>query len=65
MENFSNFSPMTWVIILSAAAILGIALFSKVLKFALKLAVILVMALFIIYFLQQAGIIELPFSGQP
>jgi hypothetical protein len=63
MESLQAIDPMTWIIIGAAVIICAAVLFAKAIKFALKLAVIAVMLLFIAYFLVQAGIIELPTQG--
>jgi len=49
--------PTSWMIILAAAAIIGIILFSKVIQATLKLIVIAGMLVVIAYFLRQAGMI--------
>ncbi len=64
MESLQNMPPMTWMIIVAAIIITGAVLFSKAIKVLLKLAVILVMVLFVVYFLVQAGIIEIPNIGK-
>jgi hypothetical protein len=48
---------MTWLIIIAASIIFVTLLFNKAVKLILKLAVLVVMALFVAYFLRQAGII--------
>ncbi len=63
METLQSIPPMTWMIIIAATVISGAVLFSKAIKALLKLAVILVMVAFVIYFLVQAGVIELPNLG--
>jgi low affinity Fe/Cu permease len=63
MENLSSISPMTWIIILAAALIGAFVLFNKAVKLTLKLAVIVVMVLFVVYFLIQAGLVEPPPLG--
>ena len=60
MESVQAISPMMWMILVAAAVISIAVLFNKAVKFALKLAVIAVMAVFVIYFLVQAGIIPPP-----
>ena len=60
MEELSTIDPMTWMIVVSAIIICVLALFSKAIKTMLKLAVIVVMLVFVAYFLVQAGIIQLP-----
>ena len=57
MESLRSIAPMTWLIMLSAAVICLFVLFNKSVKLMLKLAVIVIMALFVAYFLRQAGII--------
>ncbi|MDH3345944.1 MAG: hypothetical protein OEL75_02045 [Kiritimatiellaceae bacterium] len=59
MESLSNIPPMTWLIFASAAIICVLVLFSKSIQLSLKPAVIAVMLLFVVYFLIQAGIIQL------
>lgn len=60
METLSNIPPMTWIIIISAFIICVLALLSKAIKATLKLAIFAVMLLFVLYFLVQAGVIQLP-----
>ncbi len=60
METLANISPMTWIILIAAVIICVSVLFAKAIKFVLKLAVIVVMLLFVVYFLRQAGISLLP-----
>lgn len=64
METLQSIPPMTWMIIVSAVIITVAVLFSKAIKALLKMAVILVMITFVVYFLVQAGIIELPGFGK-
>lgn len=64
IELLKNLDSMTWMIIAAASIICAIVLFNKAVKFMLKIAVILVMILFVGYFLIQAGLIELPISGK-
>ncbi len=61
METLSTIPSMTWMIVISAIIICVLSLFAKAIKASLKLAIIAVMLLFIVYFLVQAGIIQLPF----
>lgn len=56
-ETFQSLDSMSWIVILSATAIIAFILFAKAIKFTLKLAVIAVMLLLIAYFLRQAGIL--------
>lgn len=51
---------MTWMIVISAIIICVLALFAKAIKAPLKLAIFAVMLLYVVYFLVQAGIIQLP-----
>jgi hypothetical protein len=51
---------MSWIILILAAAISLAVLFNKAIKWVLKLAVIAIMAVYALYFLVQANIIELP-----
>lgn len=60
MESVQSISPMMWMILIAAAIISLAVLFNKAVKFTLKLAVITVMAVFVVYFLVQAGIIPPP-----
>ncbi len=60
METLSQIDSMTWMILVSAVIICVAVLLAKTIKFVLKLAVIVVMLLFVIYFLRQAGVIPLP-----
>ncbi|QHI69670.1 hypothetical protein [Tichowtungia aerotolerans] len=55
-ESLQSIDSMTWIILLSAAAIIAFILFAKAIKLTLKLAVIAVMLLLIAYFLRQAGL---------
>jgi len=57
MEALSNIDSMTWTIIIAAIFICLATLFSKAIKFLLKLAVIIVMLFVVAYFLVQAGIL--------
>ena len=63
VDALQNIPPMTWMIIAAAAIICLVVVFNKAVKFMLKLAVIAVMLVFVVYFLVQAGIIELPAIG--
>jgi len=60
MEALSEIGPVIWILLGAAAIICGLVLWSKVIKPALKLAVIFVMLLFMAYFLTQAGVIAFP-----
>jgi hypothetical protein len=63
MELFESMSTTSWMVVASAAIIILLVLFHKAIKAALKIAVILVMLAFIVYFLHQAGIIQIPGLG--
>ncbi len=63
MESLQSIDPMTWIIVVVAVLISTVVLFNKAVKFILKIAVIGVMILFVVYFLVQAGILELPNIG--
>ncbi|MEE9368535.1 MAG: hypothetical protein V3V05_06680 [Pontiella sp.] len=63
MESLKNLDSMTWIILAAAGIICSVVLFNKAIKFMLKLAVLIVMILFVGYFLLQAGVIELPLMG--
>ena len=60
METLANIPPMTWIIMVSAIIICVLALFAKAIKATLKLAIFAVMLLFVLYYLVQAGLIQLP-----
>ena len=64
MESLKNLDSMAWIILAAAGIICAVAVFNKAIKFMLKLAVILVMLLFVGYFLVQGGVIELPNIGK-
>lgn len=64
MEKLQSISPMAWIIIGTAVLISMLVLFNKAVKFILKLAVIIVMVLFVVYFLVQAGVMESPNIGK-
>ena len=49
IELLKNLDSMTWMIIAAASIICAIVLFNKAVKFMLKIAVILVMILFVGY----------------
>ncbi|HEY5621253.1 MAG TPA: hypothetical protein VIR77_01495 [Pontiella sp.] len=57
IESLRAMAPMTWLIMLAAAFICLFVLFNKAVKLMLKLAVIVIMALLVAYFLRQAGIL--------
>ncbi|MBC8206864.1 MAG: hypothetical protein ISR85_02570 [Kiritimatiellales bacterium] len=57
LENLQSLDPTAWMVILAAAAIIGLILFAKAVKATLKIIVIAVMLVLIAYFLRQAGII--------
>ena len=60
VDAWKEMDPMIWIIT-AAAVIISIAvLFNKAIKLFLKLAVIGVVALVVLYFLVQSGLIELP-----
>jgi hypothetical protein len=63
MELVESMSTTSWMVVASAAIIILLVLFHKAIKAALKIAVILVMLAFIVYFLHQAGIIQIPGLG--
>jgi hypothetical protein len=63
MELVESMSTTSWMVVASAAIIILLVLFHKAIKAALKIAVILVMLTFIVYFLHQAGIIQIPGLG--
>ncbi|VGO17148.1 hypothetical protein PDESU_05743 [Pontiella desulfatans] len=63
MEALQTLSPMTWIILIVAIAISIAVLFNKAIKATMKLAVIAVMALLVIYFLQQAGLFQPATTG--
>ncbi len=58
MAVFQNMGPMTWIVAISAFVICIAALLSKAIRIALKVAVIVVMVLYVAYFLIEAGIIN-------
>ena len=60
-EFFGSADTTAWLVIGTSAIIIVVVLFSKFLKFVLKLAIIAVMLLAIVYFLRQLGHVELPF----
>ncbi len=59
MPMFQNMDPMTWIILICAFVICVASLTSKAIRLALKLAVVVVMVLYVAYFLTEAGIIDL------
>ena len=63
MELVESMSTTSWMVVASAAIIILLVLFHKAIKAALKIAVILVMLAFIVYFLHQAGLIQIPGLG--
>jgi hypothetical protein len=63
MEIFESMSATGWMVVAAATVIIILVLFSRVIKAMLKVAVILVMLIFILYFLHQAGIIQIPGIG--
>ncbi|MDF7798085.1 hypothetical protein P4C99_01320 [Pontiellaceae bacterium B1224] len=64
LEALKTMHPMVWIILVAAVVITVASLFNKAIKFALKLAVIGVAALFVLYFLVQANVIVLPTFGK-
>ena len=62
MPPADSIDPMLWIILIAATVITLAVMINKAVKTALKLAVIGVMALFVIYFLKEAGIILIPAS---
>lgn len=60
METLKDIAPLTWIIIAAALVISIAVLFNKAIKRLLKVAVILVAAAFVIYFLVQNGVIDPP-----
>lgn len=57
MDKLSSLDPMTIIILVSATLIIGLVLFAKAIKVALKLVVVAVMLVFMLYFLRQAGML--------
>ncbi|MBN2163025.1 MAG: hypothetical protein JXR25_00955 [Pontiellaceae bacterium] len=55
MEFLHNLTPTATIVLIAAAIIVILAIFSKVIKWVLKLAIIAIMVLFVLYFLRQAG----------
>lgn len=55
---------MVWIIIAAAIFITVGVFFNKAIKFALKLATVAVVLLFVVYFLVQAQVIILPTIGK-
>ncbi|MBT8042184.1 MAG: hypothetical protein KJN98_03370 [Pontiella sp.] len=49
---------MTWIILICGFVICVAALASKAIRLALKLAVIVVMVIYVAYFLTEAGVIN-------
>ena len=60
MESIQSVDPMIWMIFIAAAIITIAVLFNKAIKVIMKVAVIAVMAIVVIYFLVQAGLILPP-----
>ncbi|MBT8045992.1 MAG: hypothetical protein KJN67_02385 [Pontiella sp.] len=58
MTPLQNMDPMTWIILICGFVICVAALVSKAIRLALKLAVIVVMVIYMAYFLTEAGIIN-------
>lgn len=56
-ELASSMDTTSWMVILSAAAIVAFILFAKAVRTVLKIAVIAGMLVVIAYFLRRAGII--------
>jgi hypothetical protein len=63
MELFESMSTTGWMVIAAALIIIILVLFAKAIKATLKTAVIIVMLAFIVYFLHQAGLIQIPGIG--
>jgi hypothetical protein len=63
MEIFNSMNATGWMVVAAAGIIIVLVLFSRVIKAMLKTAVVLVMLMFIVYFLHQAGIIQIPGIG--
>ncbi len=57
MDFLQTLDSTTLLVLISAGLIILLVLFAKFIKGILKLAIIAVMALCIIYFLRQAGVI--------
>lgn len=57
METLGSIDSTTWMVFFAAAFICIAVIFSKVIKFFLKLAVIIAMLVMVVYFLRQAGIL--------
>jgi len=64
LETLKSMSPMVWIIIAAAIFITVGVFFNKAIKFALKLATVAVVLLFVVYFLVQAQVIILPTIGK-
>lgn len=64
MEALKTMHPMVWIILVSAVFISVTVLFNKAVKLVLKLAVLAVVAMFVVYFLVQANVIVLPTFGK-
>lgn len=64
LEALQTMHPMVWIILVSAVIITVGVLFNTAIKFVLKLAVLLVLAMFVVYFLVQANVIILPHFGK-
>ena len=60
MDLIATMSTTGLMVIAAASVIIVLVLFSKAIKFILKLAVVAVMLMFITYFLVQAGAITIP-----
>lgn len=63
LEALKIMHPMVWIILVSAVIISIAVLFNKAITLVLKLAVLGVVAMFVIYFLVQANVIVLPDFG--
>ena len=63
MEFFELMNTTGWLVVAAAFVIIVLVLFAKAIKAALKIAVIVVMLAFIVYFLHQAGMIQIPGIG--
>lgn len=56
MESLSTLSPLTWMILIAGILIFIFVTFSKVIKFILKLAVVVVILAMIAYALRMEGL---------
>ena len=60
MTGPESIPPMHWIIFAAAAFITVAAILNKAIKIILKVAIIVVVLMFVIYFLVQDGVIVLP-----